>query len=198
MIRPSSAASSFESDQGRVFVDDEPVHSVERASSAKSDRPHSEVRVHKSYDSNSSARQRRRDSRMQSSIEASAPSSHQEASSGISRSTSQESVTVEVEKKKEGYDDDSPVCFVNRSIFREKEINDFLFLLTATLRKAPASSILAEHADFDRRESTNGSNDSDRTVVPNEHDPSKSYDSSETFVHIGMMESNTCFLSRNE
>lgn len=62
-------------------------------------------------------------------------------------------------------------------IFREKEINDFLFLLTATLKKAPISSTPVDQVDFDRNESTNGSDESERTVVPNENDPSNSYDS---------------------
>jgi hypothetical protein len=60
-------------------------------------------KITNSYDSNnnlpnSNARQRRRNSRIQSSIEASS----QPTTNELSHSTSQDSISVEIEKKKEG------------------------------------------------------------------------------------------------
>lgn len=56
--------------------------------------------------------------------------------------------------------------------FREKDMNDFLFMLTATLKLAPGSSSSTNRkSEMDLTESTDSSNDSDRTVVYNENSP---------------------------
>ena len=55
---------------------------------------------------------------------------------------------------------------------REKDMNDFLFMLTATLKLAPASSsIPTQSSDQDPNDLTQSSNDSDRTLVDSEHSP---------------------------
>ena len=57
---------------------------------------------------------------------------------------------------------------------REKDMNDFLFELTATLKLGPVSTNSVPESDFDPNELTNSSNDSDRTIVSNgdSHSPS--------------------------
>jgi hypothetical protein len=51
--------------------------------------------------------------------------------------------------------------------FREKDMNDLLFMLTATLKLAPVISVNVHDSDYDPNELTNSSNDSDKTVVEN-------------------------------
>jgi hypothetical protein len=50
---------------------------------------------------------------------------------------------------------------------REKDMNDLLFMLTATLKSAPITSPNFQDSDVDPNELTNSSNDSDRTVIYN-------------------------------
>ena len=59
------------------------------------------------------------------------------------------------------------MCFSSR----EKDMNDFLFMLTATLKLAPGSSIPTQSSEPDLNELTQSSNDSDRTLVGSEHSP---------------------------
>ena len=44
-------------------------------------------------------------------------------------------------------------------------MNDFLFMLTATLKLVPDTTTSAQSSDMDSSELTNSSNDSDRTLV---------------------------------
>lgn len=95
LIRPSSAASSFESNHSKFSLDDDGNYSSERESHTK---------ITHSYDAshnqpNTNARQRRRDSRFQSSIEASSPPTTNSAN----YESSQDSQSVEIEKKKERF-----------------------------------------------------------------------------------------------
>ncbi|CAF4841492.1 unnamed protein product [Rotaria sp. Silwood1] len=118
-----------------------------------SSRPSSQSRITKSYDFNqgqvSSARQRRRDYKLQSSTEysVSMDSPNQTTTNEFSRSTSQDNLTEEMEKKKEG----------------EKDINDLVFMLTATLQLPPANIHDANELSYssstynDRTISENGS-----------------------------------------
>ena len=53
-------------------------------------------------------------------------------------------------------------------------MNDFLFMLTATLKLAPGPSPSIQDSDVDPNELTNSSNDSDRTVVFNGNSHSSS------------------------
>jgi hypothetical protein len=58
---------------------------------------------------------------------------------------------------------------------REKDMNDLLFMLTATLKLAPVTVTNVQDSDLDPNELTNSSNDSDKTVVYNGdvHSPSE-------------------------
>jgi hypothetical protein len=53
-------------------------------------------------------------------------------------------------------------------------MNDFLFMLTATLKLAPVPTANIQDSDLDPNELTNSSNDSDRTVVFNGYSNSSS------------------------
>lgn len=153
-VRPHSAASSIESNYSKVSYEDE-NYSHERQSQIQ------QPKTAKSYDVNNNlpnenARQRRRDNRTQSSIESSSSSSTYPTTTGNSNNgePTQELNTEEIEKKKEG----------------EKDMNDFLFMLTATLKLARGSSSSSSSTSIrtapDPKELTNSSNDdSDRTVV---------------------------------
>ena len=98
LTRPSSATSSVESDQSKVSNEDELNPVFERETNQNSVQSHSQPKTHQSFDSNSNARKRRRENRIQSSS-SSGPADMQ---NGPSHSTSQESINGEIEKKKEG------------------------------------------------------------------------------------------------
>ncbi|CAF0892640.1 unnamed protein product [Adineta ricciae] len=152
LVRPSSAASSVESNHSKLSYDDD-VHSSDRhLAPSYQQLQQSEAKIIKSSDSsiNLSARQRRRDNRIQSSIETSITSiANNDNQPSSSQSTAQDAISAEIEKKKEG----------------EKDMNDFLFMLTATLKLAPDTTTSAQSSDMDSSASTNSSNDSDRTLV---------------------------------
>jgi hypothetical protein len=106
LIRPNSAASSTESNYSKLSFDDD-VYSYERESNRNSPQQQSESKITNSYDSNnnlpnSNARQRRRNVRIQTSIESSSPIITNNSNHELSHSTSQDSISTEVEKKKEG------------------------------------------------------------------------------------------------
>jgi hypothetical protein len=106
LIRPNSAASSLESNHSKLSFDDD-VYSYERESNINSQQKQSQSKITKSYDSNnnlpnSNARQRRRDSRIQSSVESPSQPAANNSNHELSHSTSQDSVSAEIEKKKEG------------------------------------------------------------------------------------------------
>ncbi|UJR30536.1 hypothetical protein I4U23_018066 [Adineta vaga] len=167
LVRPSSAASSVESNHSKFSFDDD-VYSYDRHSNLPYHHHHhqaqqqqqSESKIVKSYDSNnnSNARQRRRDSRIQSSIESSYSIMTNNDNQDASRSTSQDMISAEIEKKKEG----------------EKDMNDLLFMLTATLKLAPVTVTDVQDSDMDSSQLTNSSNDSDKTLVDNGYDDSPS------------------------
>ncbi len=101
-VRPNSAASSIESNYSKYSFDDDGYSNEREFNGNSGDQP-SQSKTTKSYDSNNNlpssiARQRRRDSRTQSSIE----SSSQPTANSTNYEISQESVSAEIEKKKEG------------------------------------------------------------------------------------------------
>ncbi|CAF1332017.1 unnamed protein product [Adineta steineri] len=152
LVRPNSSASSVESNYSKLSFDDD-VYLNER-----------ESKITMPYDSNnnlpnSKARQRRRENRNQSSIESSNQVITNNSNHELSHSTSQDSISTDIEKKKEG----------------EKDMNDLLFMLTATLRLAPPTVTNVQDSDLDPNELTNSSNDSDKTVVDNgyNHSPTE-------------------------
>ncbi|CAF3785045.1 unnamed protein product [Adineta steineri] len=152
LARPNSSASSVESNYSKLSFDDD-VYLNER-----------ESKITIPYDSNnnlpnSKARQRRRENRNQSSIESSNQVIINNSNHELSHSTSQDSISTDIEKKKEG----------------EKDMNDLLFMLTATLRLAPPTVTNVQDSDLDPNELTNSSNDSDKTVVDNgyNHSPTE-------------------------
>ncbi|CAF2752766.1 unnamed protein product [Rotaria sp. Silwood2] len=115
-----------------------------------SSRPQSQSRITKSYDLNqgsvSSARRRRRDFKLQSSNEYSTSfESPNQTTNDLPRSTSQNNLAEEMEKKKEG----------------EKDINDLVFMLTATLQLPPANINGSHELSYSYN------NDSDRTIAEN-------------------------------
>lgn len=99
-IRPNSAASSVESNHSKFSFDDD---SCGFFNERESPRQPSQSKTTNSYDSNNlpnaNARQRRRDSRIQSSIEASSPTT---TTNSTNYESSQEPNSAEIEKKKEG------------------------------------------------------------------------------------------------
>ncbi len=60
-------------------------------------------------------------------------------------------------------------------------MNDFLFMLTATLKLAPNTSHNIQDSDIDPNELTNHSNDSDKTVVFNGYSHSSSQEQSNKY-----------------
>ena len=54
-------------------------------------------------------------------------------------------------------------------------MNDFLFMLTATLQLAPIGLANVPDPESDSNELTNSSNDSDRTIVASDHSYSHSF-----------------------
>ncbi|CAF1091671.1 unnamed protein product [Adineta ricciae] len=152
LVRPSSAASSVESNHSKLSYDDDVYSSDRHLAPSYQQLQQSEAKIIKSSDSNInlSARQRRRDNRIQSSIETSIASiANNDDQPSSSQSTVQDVISAEIEKKKEG----------------EKDMNDFLFMLTATLKLAPDTTTSAQSSDMDSSELTSSSNDSDRTLV---------------------------------
>ncbi|CAF2733074.1 unnamed protein product [Rotaria sp. Silwood2] len=153
-VKQNSAGSSIESNLNKLSFDDD-IDSYERESNINSQQQQqSQSKITKSYDSNnnvqnSNARQRRRHSRIQSSTEASSQITPNNSYHELSHSNSQDSISAEIEKKKEG----------------EKDMNDLLFMLTATLKLAPVTSADIQNSDLDPNELTNSSNDSDKTIV---------------------------------
>ncbi|CAF0871108.1 unnamed protein product [Rotaria sordida] len=158
LVKQNSAGSSTESNPNKLSFDDD-IDSYERESNINSRQQQqqqqpSKSKITKSYDSNnnlpnSNARQRRRDSRMQSSVESSSQITSNNSNHELSPSNSQDLIIAEIEKKKEG----------------EKDMNDLLFMLTATLKLAPVLSTNIQDSDLDLNELTNSSNDSDKTVI---------------------------------
>ena len=113
VLRPNSAGSSFESNHSKLSYNDD-FYFSERETNKNSGQQlqqqhqQSESKTSKSYDSNNNfpnakARQRRRDSRMQSSIESSNQIATNNSSCEVHHSTSQNSVSAGNEKEKEGY-----------------------------------------------------------------------------------------------
>ncbi|CAF4479113.1 unnamed protein product [Rotaria socialis] len=154
-VRPSSSGSSIESNPSKLSFDDD-GYSYERETNINPQQQQQQIplKITKSYDSNNnavkaSARQRRRDSRMQSSIESASQITPNNSNHELSHSTSQDSISIENEKKKEG----------------EKDINDLIFMLTATLKLLPTPSENVQDSGPDPNEFTNSSNDSDKTIV---------------------------------
>jgi len=70
------------------------------------------------------------------------------------------------------------ICF---GFSREKDMNDLLFMLTATLKLAPITSANIQDSDIDPNELTNSSNDSDKTVVYNGYSNSSSQEQSNIY-----------------
>lgn len=68
--------------------------------------------------------------------------------------------------------------------FREKDMNDFLFMLTATLKLPSIPSINFQDAEIDPNELTNSSNDSDKTIVNNGYSYSSPEEESNTRQHV--------------
>lgn len=60
------------------------------------------------------------------------------------------------------------------AFFREKDINDLVFMLTATLQLGPIPVTDVQDSDPDLSDRTNSSNDSDRTIVENGYNHSSS------------------------
>lgn len=100
-------------------MDDDGNYSSERESHSQS----SHTKITHSYDAshsqpNANARQRRRDSRFQSSIEASSPPTTNSAS----YESSPDGQSAEIEKKKEGFVIGYPHLIIEIQHFLEKEI----------------------------------------------------------------------------
>lgn len=69
-------------------------------------------------------------------------------------------------------------------VLREKEMNDFLLMLTATLKVGAIPLNSVDQSEIDRNEFTNGSSSSERTLVENGGSPLRSHDDGKTPVHI--------------
>ncbi|CAF4633281.1 unnamed protein product [Rotaria sp. Silwood1] len=161
-VKQNSAGSSIESNLNKLsFDDDMDLYEHESNINSRQQQQQSKLKPTKSYDSNnnnsnSNARQRRRDSRIQSSIESSSQITSNNSNHELSHSNSQDLISSEIEKKKEG----------------EKDMNDLLFMLTATLKLPPVPSSNVQDSDLDPNELTNSSNDSDKTIVYDGYSPS--------------------------
>ncbi|CAF1083836.1 unnamed protein product [Adineta steineri] len=134
-------------------------------------------RITKSYDlnqgTNSSARQRRRENKLHSSsteYSTSNESPNQTTTTThneLPPSILQDNLIVEIEKKKES----------------EKDINDFVFMLTATLQLPSVNN----HDSYDL---TDSSNDSDKTIIANESHPNKIWSSGDRTIPNVLQETN--------
>ncbi|CAF1178780.1 unnamed protein product [Adineta steineri] len=136
-------------------------------------------RITKSYDlnqgTNSSARQRRRENKLHSSSTEYSTSNESPNQTSTATTTHnelppsilQDNLIVEIEKKKES----------------EKDINDFVFMLTATLQLPSVNN----HDSYDL---TDSSNDSDKTIIANESHPNKIWSSGDRTIPNVLQETN--------
>ncbi|CAF0791627.1 unnamed protein product [Adineta steineri] len=133
-------------------------------------------RITKSYDlnqgTNSSARQRRRENKLHSSsteysTSNESPNQTSTTHNELPPSILQDNLIVEIEKKKES----------------EKDINDFVFMLTATLQLPSVNN----HDSYDL---TDSSNDSDKTIIANESHPNKIWSSGDRTIPNVLQETN--------